>query len=424
MSNYVQTTFFTPKDSLPTSNPAKTIFGSAYDIEFGNISTAISTKIDSTSAVTGIAGTANQITASSSIGNVVLSFPANLVLPAPVSGITLTITGIGSTSALKILTTGVQVGNPTGGDQGSGTINVSSNFFVNGVAVVTGAAAAGSLTGTTLASNVVTSSLTSVGTLTSLAVTGAVTAGSGVFGSPTGGNEGAGTVNATGYFLNGVSVLSSISGNSLTGTSLAAGIVNSSLTSVGTLATGSIPTSLLTGSFASTVTASGAGISASPTSGAVVISNTGVTSIVAGTNVTISGATGAVTVNSTAAGGATTGSFTATTTGLSGATMPCSWTLSGNSVTLFVGTATGTTGTGTSFSITNLPAAIQPVTSKYAAGGTLAVNNSAQSNSLTALVIGATLSFGLLGNSIGWTVGVRQIGLASGSSNTFVWDIT
>jgi len=51
------------------------------------------------------------------------------------------------------------------------------------------------------------------------------------------------------------------------------------------------------GSGVLSVTASGAGISAIPTTGAVVIENTGVTSIVAGTNVSISGTTGAVTIN-------------------------------------------------------------------------------------------------------------------------------
>jgi hypothetical protein len=45
------------------------------------------------------------------------------------------------------------------------------------------------------------------------------------------------------------------------------------------------------------VSGSGAGISVSPTTGAVVVSNTGVTSIVAGSNISISGGTGAVTIN-------------------------------------------------------------------------------------------------------------------------------
>lgn len=44
------------------------------------------------------------------------------------------------------------------------------------------------------------------------------------------------------------------------------------------------------------VTASGAGITATPTTGAVVIANTGVTSLIAGQDITVSSATGAVTV--------------------------------------------------------------------------------------------------------------------------------
>jgi hypothetical protein len=47
------------------------------------------------------------------------------------------------------------------------------------------------------------------------------------------------------------------------------------------------------------VTASGAGIVASPTTGSVVIENTGVTSLVAGSGIGISGSTGAVTVSAT-----------------------------------------------------------------------------------------------------------------------------
>jgi hypothetical protein len=49
----------------------------------------------------------------------------------------------------------------------------------------------------------------------------------------------------------------------------------------------------------SSVTASGSGITASPTTGAVVIANTGVTSNVAGTGIGVSGATGAVTISNT-----------------------------------------------------------------------------------------------------------------------------
>lgn len=64
----------------------------------------------------------------------------------------------------------------TGGNQGAGTIN-AAGLYVNGVAVATGAAAAGTLTGTTLAPTVVTSSLTTVGTLNNLALSGVVSGG-------------------------------------------------------------------------------------------------------------------------------------------------------------------------------------------------------------------------------------------------------
>lgn len=50
----------------------------------------------------------------------------------------------------------------------------------------------------------------------------------------------------------------------------------------------------------SSVTASGAGITASPTTGAVVVANTGVTSLIAGAGISVSSASGAVTVANTA----------------------------------------------------------------------------------------------------------------------------
>lgn len=57
MSNYTQTTFFTPKDTLPPGDPNKIVLGAAYDVEFGNISGAIGSKQDITSAAGFTSGT-------------------------------------------------------------------------------------------------------------------------------------------------------------------------------------------------------------------------------------------------------------------------------------------------------------------------------------------------------------------------------
>jgi hypothetical protein len=47
MSNYVKTTNFTAKDSLPSGDTGKVIRGSEFDTEFTNIQTAITSKADS-----------------------------------------------------------------------------------------------------------------------------------------------------------------------------------------------------------------------------------------------------------------------------------------------------------------------------------------------------------------------------------------
>ncbi len=52
MSDYTKTTDFAAKDSLPTGNPSKVVKGTEFDTEFNNIATAISTKLDTTSAIT------------------------------------------------------------------------------------------------------------------------------------------------------------------------------------------------------------------------------------------------------------------------------------------------------------------------------------------------------------------------------------
>lgn len=46
MTNYVKSTNFTSKDSLPSGNALKIIKGTEFDVEFNSIATAISTKAD------------------------------------------------------------------------------------------------------------------------------------------------------------------------------------------------------------------------------------------------------------------------------------------------------------------------------------------------------------------------------------------
>lgn len=127
-----------------------------------------------------------------------------------------------------------------------------------------GPAAAGTLTGTTLAANVVNSSLTSVGTLVNLTVTnpivGSVTGSSG----STSGNAATATALQTPRAINGVNfdgtaaITVTAAAGTLTGATLAATVLASSLTSTGTLtggATGAgftvaLSTSTITGTLA------------------------------------------------------------------------------------------------------------------------------------------------------------------------------
>lgn len=62
--------------------------------------------------------------------------------------------------------------------------------------------------------------------------------------------------------------------------------------------TGVVEISATTSSAVSSVTGSGSGILVTPTTGAVVVSNTGVTSLTAGSNIALSSSTGAITISS------------------------------------------------------------------------------------------------------------------------------
>lgn len=72
MSNYNQSTFFAPKDSLTTSDPLKLIKGSEVDPELSAISTAIGTKVDTAGAGLAIQGT-TVIRTTSNLGSIPIS---------------------------------------------------------------------------------------------------------------------------------------------------------------------------------------------------------------------------------------------------------------------------------------------------------------------------------------------------------------
>jgi hypothetical protein len=93
MANYTQTTFFTPKDTLPITDPNKTVFGAAYDTEFGNIATAIATKYDTSTANITLAGALSAATVTASGLATVGSLTVNSVSAQQTGTFTGTLTG-------------------------------------------------------------------------------------------------------------------------------------------------------------------------------------------------------------------------------------------------------------------------------------------------------------------------------------------
>lgn len=166
----------------------------------------------------------------------------------PLSGGTVagnvSITGtLGVTGVLTA--TGGVVGNVTGNASTATALQTAraiNGVNFDGTAAITVTAAAGTLTGATLASNVLASSLTSVGTLAALTVTAPITGSvTGSSGSTTG-NAATATALQTARTINGTSfdgtanVTVTAAAGTLTGATLASNVLASSLTSVGTLA--------------------------------------------------------------------------------------------------------------------------------------------------------------------------------------------
>jgi len=198
-------------------------------------------------------------------GNIILTGSGSLTASAPASSLTgdTLASGVTKSSLTQVgtITTGVWNGsviqptyiatlnqNTTGSAASLTTPRNINGVAFDGTSSITITAAAGTLTGTTLNANIVNSSLTSVGTLGSLSVTGNVTAGG--FSGPHYGS-GAGltsipnsalnnssiTVNGTSVSLGGTATVTAAAAT-LTGDTLSSGVTKSSLTQVGTIDTG------------------------------------------------------------------------------------------------------------------------------------------------------------------------------------------
>jgi hypothetical protein len=284
-----------------------------------------------------------------------LTDAGNVSISAPSSGVALSVTGVAGSSAAQFLTTGVQVGSPTGGDKGSGTINVASNFYINGTALTSGVS---SVTGT---ANQVTASPT----------TGAVVVGLAqnvIIPTP-----------ATGVALTltGLSTSAGLQINGASGGSQGSLRIDDTSTAgpLVFLSTSSSAHSYLGSSKATPIAGNLADFGLVVTAGAVVIATEPVSTPI--TAVTILRTGGVIVGAATDQGAGTlsaltqlyvgtvpmyrTGTFTGTITGCTTSpTGTCTYTIDGNSVTLFIPSFTGTSNS-TALTMTGLPTAIQPV---------------------------------------------------------------
>ncbi len=166
------------------------------------------------------------------------------------------------------------------------------------------------------------------------------------------------------------------------------------------------------------VSGSGAGISVAPTTGAVVVSNTGVTSAVAGTDISVSGATGAVTINDTSTLASVTGRGNSTPAylGVNGATPSSAYGLqvnSGGTGAILGSSATGTGVYGSSSSGYGLQAVSISGSGAQITGSTFGARVVCTGGSCDALDVTSSGSYGV--NTVANASGATAL-LASSTS--------
>lgn len=288
-----------------------------------------------------IAGTANQITASASTGNITLSLPSSVTISGtmsagafsgPISGNATTASSL--QTARTISTTGdatwsvsfdgsTNVTNPITLATVNANVGTFNNVTVNGKGLVTAASNVAYLTGNqtiTLSGDISGSGTTAITTTLPN-----INANTGTFNNLTVNAKGQVTAASNVAYLTGnqnITISGDASGSGTTSIGLTFATVNGNVGSFSyptlTVNAKGLVTAISSNTPVTSV-ASGTGISVSGGTGAVTISNTGVTSL-AGTasQVSVSAATGAVTVSLpssvTISGTMTAGAFNSTST--------------------------------------------------------------------------------------------------------------
>ena len=239
-------------NTTDAAKPISTATKAALDLKLNsNGSAAIATKLATARNINGVAfdGSAditiavdvNTLTGTALASNVVTSgltsvgTLTNLTVTNPIAG-SITGNAATATTATTAGTASTTTGNAATATKLATARNINGVTF-DGSGDITIAADANTLTGTALASNVVTSGITSVGTLTNLTVTNPIA------GSVTG-NAATATKLAASKTINGVAfdgtadITAPAAAETLTGSTLKSTVTGSSLTSVGTITSG------------------------------------------------------------------------------------------------------------------------------------------------------------------------------------------
>lgn len=137
MTDYVKSTNFTSKDSLPSGNALKIVKGTEFDVEFNNIATAVGTKADSATVTSSLA-----LKADTTAVNTALDLKAPLASPA-LTGTPTAPTASVNTSTTQLATTAFVVAQiaddaptKTGGNA-TGTWNIDISGNANTASTVT-----------------------------------------------------------------------------------------------------------------------------------------------------------------------------------------------------------------------------------------------------------------------------------------------